>query len=226
MKKTSFGYIVVALLAMILGLGNSYAQKGAELLTSKPKASTEITNSVVHGNGTLLQSHIKSLGTIGKTQRYEVISARQRGLDSPNNATLFVYDNETDSLSVVASSGGAGLGGAIVQSSGYAIGQYLSFSKYKPDTYNQNVNSGNANAGNTSLSGGNNTATSTGGTSSATGGTGGTSSATGGAGGTGGSVTSTGGYGTGTGAGVQVNVNSGSANGNGTISIGGSPTPN
>jgi hypothetical protein len=211
MKKTNwFSSLLVTLFALVLFTGSAFAQKAVDNNKPMVKASTTDTNvTFVQGKSSFLSSHIKSLGTVGKTKRYEIVSARQRGLDSPNNSTLFVYDSDNDSLTVVASSGGAGLGGAIVQASGYAVGQYLTFSKYKPDQYNQNVNSGNAGSGNTTLNGGNSTATGNGGNATATG--------NGGAGGAGGAANNTGAGGT---PNVEVNVNSGAANGNGTINIG------
>lgn len=208
MKKTNqFGSFLVALLALVLFTGSAFAQKAVDNNKPMVKASSTNTNvTYVQAKNGFFTSGVKSLGTIGKTKRYEVISAKQRGLDCPNNTVMFVYDADTDTLTVAAASGGAGLGGAIVQASGYAVGQYLTFSKYKPDQYNQNVNSGNAGSGNTSINGGNSTANGTGGT----GGAGGNSSATGG------SASNSGGTGTGT----TVNVNSGAANGNGTINLG------
>lgn len=181
MKINKFGSFLVALLALVLFTGSAFAQKAVDNNKPMVKASKTETNvTYVQGKSTFLSSHIKSLGTVGKTKRYEIVSARQRGLDSPNNSTLFVYDSDNDTLTVVASSGGAGLGGAIVQASGYAVGQYLTFAKYKPDQYNQSVNSGNADSGNTTVNGGDATANGNGGSATATGNGGAGGNATGG----------------------------------------------
>lgn len=204
--KIKFSSFILAVFASLVFTGSSFAQKAVD--NNKPMAKTSkqaLTNapSNVQGHSTILQSHIKSLGTVGRTQRYEIVQVKVRGLDTPNLAGFFVYDSQSDEIVGVQTAGAPGLGVAIVNGGSYVAGNYLFGSKLRPN--NQNINSGNE--------GGGTTVNATGGSSSST--------ATGGTGGAGGNSSSTannsGGVGTG---GTTVNVNSGSANGNGVINVG------
>jgi hypothetical protein len=202
--KIKFSSFILAVLASLVFTGSSFAQKAVDNNKPMVKSKQSLTNapSNVQGHSTILQSHIKSLGTVGRTQRYEIVQVKVRGLDTPNLAGFFVYDSTTDEIVGVQTAGAPGLGVAIVNGGSYVAGNYLFGSKLRPN--NQNINSGNE--------GGGTTVNATGGTAN---GNGGSATATGN-GGAGGSASNSGGTGTGT----TVNVNSGAANGNGTINLG------
>lgn len=165
-------YIAVITAAFILLANGVFAQspKGAESLRPQPVSEKVEAPSNVQGNGTLLQSGIKSLGKFGKTKRYEVVQVKVRGLDTPNVAGFLVYDEETDSVVAAQTGGAPGLGVAIVNGGSYVAGNYLFGSKLRPN--NQNINGGDvsstSNGGSSSATGGSSSAT--GGNSSATGG--------------------------------------------------------
>lgn len=177
--------------ALFLLASTSFAQtpRGAEQRPAPAAVPQVNTNSDVHGNNTVLQSHIKSLGSIGKTRRYEIVQIKIRGLDTPNMAGFLVYDSATDSI-VGGSQGTApGLGVAIVNGGAQVAGNYLFGSKLRPSQENTSVNGGEVTAtggaggdskaaadatggaGGAGGNGGVSTSNATGGTSSATGGT-------------------------------------------------------
>ena len=167
--------IISTLIVATLVSTNVFAQeKGATKLISKETNSCSVKNNDlnVQGNSTTFQSHIKSLGTVGKTGRYSVVSVKVRGLDTPNVAGFLIYDEKTDAIIGMQTTGGNGLGGAIINGSAQAGAAYLFAEHLRPDQYNQNVNSGN--------SGGGTTINAAGGNSSATGGSATGGSATGG----------------------------------------------
>lgn len=135
-------YSIIAVLALAGVLTTSAADKGAEALTKRNAAPAPAKQeSNVDGKLSILSSHIKSIGTIGKTDRYTIVSARVRGLDSPNLSALLAYDAETDSLAVLASGVEPGLGVAIVNGGASVGGSYLFGSKIRPDRTNVSNNS-------------------------------------------------------------------------------------
>lgn len=127
----------------IAGLAAAQSPKGAEQLRSTKTASAEKAPSAVDGKFQVLSSHIKSLGTIGKTDRYEIVSAKVRGIDSPNVTALLVYDRETDTLGSIASGVEPGLGVAIVNGGASVGSSFLFGSKLRPDRNNNSTSVNN-----------------------------------------------------------------------------------
>lgn len=134
--------IITAILLAVAFTASAQSPKGAEQLRST-KAPVE-NNSNVDGKFTILSSHIKSLGKIGRTGRYEIVSAKLRGLDSPNVSALLAYDSENDVLAVLSSGTAPGLGVAIVNGAATVGGSYLFGSKIRPDRTSVNNDGGNA----------------------------------------------------------------------------------
>jgi hypothetical protein len=130
--------LLIAISVALCHSAVAQSPKGAEQLKAKPAAKTE---SNVDGKLSVLSSHIKSIGTIGKTDRYTIISARIRGLDSPNISALLAYDDVTDSLAVLASGVEPGLGVAIVNGGATVGGNFLFGSKLRPDRTSVSNNS-------------------------------------------------------------------------------------
>lgn len=156
-----YRYIIALLAAFAL---SASAQRGT--VNAPPVNNSEAaTVSSVKGHATIAQSHIKSLGTVGVTDRYEVVQVKIRGLDTPNLAGFIIYDRATDTISAAQTAGAPGLGVAIVNGSSYVAGNYLFGSKLKPDQTNV------SNGSNSSATGGNSESN-----SSATGGAGGNAS--------------------------------------------------
>jgi len=178
MKKISSVIVLVALLAC--GLSAS-AQRGTEANKTVSVAPSVEAPSNVTSKGTVLKSGIKSLGTIGRTDRYEVVQFKVRGLDTPNLVGVFIYDSKNDEIIGQQSAAGPGIGAAIVNGGANVGASYLFGSKLRPDT--------------TSVSAGNGTSvTANGGDGgSATGGNATGGNGNGGAGGSGGSGGSGGG---------------------------------
>lgn len=152
-----------------------------------PVTSKDENAKAVNGKSSFLRSHIKSVGTIGVTDRYEIVSVKIRGLDTPNVAGFFIYDRATDGIVGVQTAGAPGLGVAIVNGGSYVAGNYLFGSKLKPNK--QTIENGSsADSGAYSAAAGlgvgnGGSSTSTGG--NATGGAGGNGTGNGGAGGNG-----------------------------------------
>jgi hypothetical protein len=161
MKTIKCSVIVSALVLLANGV-LAQSPKGAEALASKPSnAKTEVPSNV-NGKNTVLQSGIKSLGTVGKSRRYEIVQVKVRGLDTPNLAGFLVYDSANDEIVGVQTSGAPGLGVALVNGGSYIAGSYLFGSKLRPN--NQNINGGDTSS---TSNGGSSTAVGTGGNSSA-----------------------------------------------------------
>jgi hypothetical protein len=132
------------------------AEKGAEKLMSKESSKqgsrpAEAGTIVTPSNSTIFQSGMKSLGVIGKTGKYEVVSIKLRGLDTPNLTALMILEVETEDIVYLQTVGGAGMGAAIVQSGGFVAGSYLHQAKRGADTTTTSVNVSNgSNSGSTS----------------------------------------------------------------------------
>lgn len=171
MKKISSVIVLVALLAS--GLSAS-AQRGTEANKTVTVAPSVEAPSNVTSKGTVLKSGIKSLGTIGRTDRYEVVQFKVRGLDTPNLVGVFVYDSQNDEIIAQQSAAGPGIGAAIVNGGANVGASYLFGSKLRPDTTSVSAGNGSTSVTANGGAGGN-----------ATGGSGG--NATGGNGGAGGS---------------------------------------
>lgn len=124
----------------VAGFAAAQSPKGAEQLRS---TKAEKAPSNVDGKFQILSSHIKSLGTIGKTERYEIVSAKVRGIDSPNVTALLVYDRETDTLGSIASGVEPGLGVAIVNGGASVGSSFLFGSKLRPDRNNNSTSVNN-----------------------------------------------------------------------------------
>lgn len=75
--------------------------------------------------GKFLQSHIKHLGNIGNTGRYQIWDAKVRGLDTPNLTALLAYDSAEDALVVIGATGAPGLGGALIGAAGEAGSSFV-----------------------------------------------------------------------------------------------------
>lgn len=160
-----------------------------------PVTSKDENAKAVNGKSSFLRSHIKSVGTIGVTDRYEIVSVKIRGLDTPNVAGFFIYDRATDGIVGVQTAGAPGLGVAIVNGGSYVAGNYLFGSKLKPNkqtiengssadsgAYSAAAGLGVGNGGSSTSTGGNATGGAGG---NATGGAGGIGTGNGGAGGNG-----------------------------------------
>lgn len=130
--------LLIAISIALAGSATAQSPKASEQQKSKPAARAE---SNVDGKLSVLSSHIKSIGTIGKTSRYEIVSARIRGLDSPNISALLAYDSVTDTLAVLSSGVEPGLGVAIVNGGAQVGGSFLFGSKLRPDRTSVSNNS-------------------------------------------------------------------------------------
>lgn len=137
------------IIGLALLIGASVINMQAADRISSPKQSEAITApttnppapaSSVNGHCQIMQSHIKSLGTIGT--RYEVISVKVRGLDTPNVAGFLIYDSQSDAIVGAQTSGSPGLGVALVNGGAYVAGSYLFGAKLRPDTTAVNNASG------------------------------------------------------------------------------------
>lgn len=182
MKKTKSVIIALALVAFAF---TASAQRHPA--NTAPIASTKVeAPSAVKGKATVAQSHIKSLGTIGVTDRYEVVQVKVRGLDTPNIAGFVIYDRETDTISAAQTAGAPGLGVAIVNGSSYVAGNYLFGSKLKPDQTSVSAGGGNSSATSNATGGSGGNANATGGNGNGGAGGAGGSGGSGGAGGSGG----------------------------------------
>lgn len=124
----------------IAGLASAQSPKGAEQLRS---TKAEKAPSAVDGKFQVLSSHIKGLGTIGKTGRYEIVSVKVRGIDSPNVTALLAYDSETDSLVTITSGVEPGLAVAIVNGGASVGSSFLFGSKLRPDRNNNSTSVNN-----------------------------------------------------------------------------------
>lgn len=144
-----------AVLGLVILTSSAFAQRGA-LPTPRPTnaapADVVAPVSAVHGKATLLQSHIKSLGTIGKTDRYEITQVKVRGLDTPNLTSILIYDRETDTILVTGNASAPGLGVAIVNGAAQVGGNFLFGSSIKPDQQNINNGSASVSEGSTAVS--------------------------------------------------------------------------
>ena len=125
---------------VILVASASAQQKGAERLASKNFSkpttmvpSDQASKSDTKNHMTVLQSHIKSLGTIGKTDRYEVNQVKIRDLFGPQLAAVLVYDRESDTLLVVGPASAPGFGVALVNGASTVGGSFLFGSNLRPD---------------------------------------------------------------------------------------------
>lgn len=135
MKKNLF---ILTIILAIAGPVAAQSPKMAEQQKSKPAATVTNAPSNVDGKFTILSSHIKSLGTIG---RYEIASAKVRGLDTPNVTALLALDKETGQLAVLASGNAPGLGVAIVNGASSVGGSFVFGAKIRPDRTSVNNNS-------------------------------------------------------------------------------------
>lgn len=130
------------ILTIILAIAGSAAAQSPKMAEqSKPKPATRApasAPSAVDGKFPILSSHIKSLGTIG---RYEIASAKVRGLDTPNVTALLALDKETGQLAVLASGNAPGLGVAIVNGASSVGGSFVFGAKIRPDRTSVSNNS-------------------------------------------------------------------------------------
>ncbi len=90
------------------------APKGGEALTAKPAPAKEEAPAVVKSGNTILASHAKAIGTIGKTGRYTVVKLAARSLTDPNLTALVLYDEQTDSIIPLGTASGVGIGHTIL----------------------------------------------------------------------------------------------------------------
>jgi len=155
MNKKSLLTIVLTLLTV-----SAFAEKGAEKLIKNDEAKNKTSDGtrvaeagtiVTPSGGTTFQSGMKSLGVIGKEGKYEVVSIKLRGLDTPNLTALMILDVKSEEIVYLQTVGGAGMGAAIVQSGGFVAGSYLHQAKRGADTTTTSVNVSNgSNSGSTS----------------------------------------------------------------------------
>lgn len=131
--------IITSILLAVAFTASAQSPKGAEQLRTQKAPAADKSN--VDGKFPIFSSHIKSLGTIGKTDRYEIVSARIRGLDSPNVSALLVYDRDTDTIGSIASGVEPGLGVAIVNGAATVGGNFLFGSNLRPDRTSVSNNS-------------------------------------------------------------------------------------
>lgn len=129
--------IIISVITAVCQSGHTAEQlKGGKTISSHPKVEQPATEAVpsnvfaYHKTG---QSHIKSLGQIGVTARFEIVSVKVRGFDTPNVAGFLIYDRVTDSITGVQTAGSPGLGVAIVNGGASVAGNYLFGSKLRPD---------------------------------------------------------------------------------------------
>src|SRR5689334_3237614 len=90
-----------AVLGLVILTSSAFAEKGAERLTRQPASTAPAAQAPVSttvNHNTILTSHIKSLGFIGRTNRYEVNQVKVRDLFGPQIAAVLVYDNQEDTL--------------------------------------------------------------------------------------------------------------------------------
>lgn len=146
MKKT----VVLLSLCLFVGVRAQAQQKGGEALMNLPKKSHVVKSSDAETPASQAmpsnvfsyqktgQSHIKSLGQIGKTARYEIVSIKVRGLDTPNVSAFLIYDSTTDTLVGGQSAGAPGLGVAIVNGAAQVGGNFLFGANLRPDNLSNN----------------------------------------------------------------------------------------
>ena len=92
----------------------------------------------------IFRSHSMQIGEIGG--RYQVHSIKVRGLDTPNLASIVIYDSATEELMIVASTGAPGLGGALLGAASQ-VGSAAVFGRaIRPST--QTINNGSGSVSN------------------------------------------------------------------------------
>lgn len=102
-------------LVSIVSISNA-APKGAEVLAGKGQCATvaPVDPGIVKSGNTILASHTKAIGTVGKTGRYTIVKASARSVFDPNLTALFIYDADTDSIIPLGTASGNGIGHTIL----------------------------------------------------------------------------------------------------------------
>lgn len=123
--------VVLAALLALATVNVNAQHHGNAVVSSQPQSEEK--------PATFLRSHSKQIGTIGG--RYQVHSIRIRGLDSPNLTSAVIFDEETQQLLVVGTTGAPGLGGALIGAAGEVGSSFVFGRAIRPDQTNVNNNS-------------------------------------------------------------------------------------